>query len=534
MSMDADGDAAVAQIPAQDDALDHFPFPALHLHPDGRILYANRAARDLGAGLNGGIEELLPLYHVTYVAEARKRPGRTLTACTRAYDSQTVLQWSYRTGAGETVEMFAADISGLSHLTENLVATQDRLLQSESTLRRFIEHVPIPAAMFDRDMRYLLASRKWREDFDFLPDDMIGKSHYDLIAVPEVARERHRRALLGETPPTTDMVFVRPDTGAHEWLRSQVLPWRRDDGEVGGVLIFSEIITARKLAEEARERHQATVRQQQRMEALGTLAAGIAHEIGSPIQYINDNLGFLEGASADLIALIGTYRAALDSAAISASTRLRVAEAEAKIDLTFLRKECATAARQARSGIETIGRIIGAVKAFANPAEEDAAPADVNAVIRDALLLSQNRWLPIAETRLDLDDTLPLVLVHAGQLGQAILNIVVNAAQAIADAGRAERGLISVRSRDLGSHVEVVIEDNGVGIAPQHLSRVFEPFFTTRAPGQGSGQGLSIAHTIITRTHGGEIRCESQPGHSTRFTVVLPYGKAADGGMPGR
>jgi len=526
MSMDAAGHADLARVMAQDEALDHFPFPALDLRSDGVILNANRAARQLAAKLNGGIEDLLPLYHVTYVAEARKKAGQAVAACTRAYDPETVLQWSYQLGCDDVVMMFAADISGLSHLAEKLADTQDRLLQSESLLRRFIEHVPIAVAMFDRDMRYLLASRKWLEDFSFMSEDFIGKSHYSRIPIPEAQRERHRLALGGETPPTAEMVFTRPDTGTQEWVLSQVLPWRRDNGEIGGVLVFAEIITARKIAEDARERRQATVRQQQKMEALGTLAAGIAHEIGSPIQYINDNLGFLEGATSDLIALIGTYRAALDSAAISAAARERIAAAEAKVDLAFLRSECTAAAGQARGGVETIGKIIGAIKTFANPAEEDAAPADINAVIRDALLLSRNRWQSVAETRVDLDDTLPLVLAHADQLGQAILNIVVNAAQAIAEAKRSDRGTISVRSRDRGSHVEIEIVDNGVGIAEQHLGRVFEPFFTTRAPGQGSGQGLSMAHAIITRAHGGELRVESQPGQSTRFTVILPYEKS--------
>jgi PAS domain S-box-containing protein len=529
MSMDAAGNADLARVVAQDESLDHFPFPALHLRPDGHIAGANRAARDLADRIDCGLAELLPLYHATYAAEARKRPGQPIAACTRAYDPETVLQWSYQQGEDDVITMFAADISGLSRLAEHLAESQDRLLQSECLLRRFIDHVPIAVAMFDRDMRYLLASRKWLEDFNFISKDFIGKSHYSLIAIPEAIRARHRRALQGETPPTAEMVFTRPDSGAQEWVHSQVLPWRREDGEIGGVLVFAEVITARKLAEEARERRQATARQQQKMESLGTLAAGIAHEIGSPIQYINDNLGFLEGATADLVALIGTYRAALESATLPETVRRRVAKAEAAADLAFLRTECAAAASQARAGVETIGRIIGAVKTFVNPAEDGAAPADLNAVIRDALLLSRNRWQPVAETRVDLDDTVPLILAHTDQLGQAILNIVVNAAQAISDANRPERGTISVRSRDCGSHVEVEIADNGVGIAPQHLARVFEPFFTTRAPGQGSGQGLSIAHAIVTRAHGGELRVESQPGQSTRFTIVLPYENSAEG-----
>lgn len=506
--------------PGRRDAFDQFPFPALLIGADGGVRHANDAAIALAERIEGGLDALLPLQHAAYMEEARRSPGTAVAACTRAYDTDTVLQWSYR-AADDHLTMFAADISGLSRFADSLAASHDRLLRSETLLRGFIEHVPLAVAMFDREMRYLLASRKWREDFDFLPADLEGRSHYQLVAPTDAARARHARALAGEPTPPVEITYTRPDTGATEWLRTQALPWRRDDGEIGGVLVFAEIITARKLADDARERRQAAQREQQKLEALGTLAAGIAHEIGSPIQYVSNNLAFLEGAAADLIALIGAYRAAIEGAALSDSARRSVAEAEASVDLPFLRRECADAAAQARAGVETVSRIVAAIKTFATPGGPDAGPADVNALVRDTVLLSRARWKPHATLDTDLDPTLPLVLAHADQLGQALLNIVVNAAQAIADAERP--GRIGIRTRDRGSHVEIVVEDNGVGIPEARIGRIFEPFYTTRAPGGGSGQGLAIAHAIVTRAHGGEIACESRPGEYTRFTVSLPY-----------
>lgn len=512
---------AGAENPRSNDVFDQYPFPALVIDGNGDIHHANATARALADRLDGGLGGLLPLYHATYLAEARKRPEATIVACTRAYDPKTVLQWSYRAGDGDDVAMFAADISGLSQFTDTLTASHDRLLRSETLLRRFIEHVPLAVAMFDREMRYLLTSRKWRQDFDFLPEDLEGRSHYQLIALPETSRARHASALAGEVSPPVEITYVRPDSGATEWLRTQALPWRRDDGEIGGVLLFAEIITARKIADADRERREVQQREQQRLEALGTLASGIAHEIGSPIQYISNNLGFLEGANADLMALIGTYRAAIEGAALSEAARRGIAEAEASIDLPFLRRECADAATQARSGVETISRIVSAVKTFAAPGTIDAGPTDINALIRDTILLCRTRWKPVAEIEADLEPTLPLVLAHADQLGQALLNILGNAMQAIADAERP--GLIGIRTRDRGTYVEIRIEDNGIGIPEARIRRIFEPFFTTRAPGSGSGQGLAIAHAIITRAHGGEIECESVPDAFTRFTVSLPY-----------
>lgn len=514
------------EVAAFNDSFDQYPFPTLQLGGDGAIRHANPTARDLAARLDGGLRAMLPLYHVTYMAEARKRPETTITACTRAYDTDTVMQWSYRADANaDTVMMFAADISSISQFADTLAESHDRLLRSETLLRRFIDHVPLAVAMFDRDMRYLLVSRKWRQDFDFLPDDLVGKPHYQYIPPSEDTRARHTRALAGQPTTPVEIAFIRPDSGATEWLRTQALPWRRDDGEIGGILIFSETITAQKIADAERERRQQRLRVQQKMEALGTLSAGIAHEIGSPVQYISDNLDFLDAAASDLIDLIATYRAALDGAAVSEDARRRVAEAEASVDLPFLRRECASAAAQARAGVETVTRIVGAVKTFANPGGGEPAPSDINAVIRDALLLSSTRWKPVAQVETDLDATLPTVLAHADQLGQALLNILINAVQAVSDANRP--GRIAISTRDRGTHVEIRIEDNGIGIPQSRIGRIFEPFFTTRGPGCGSGQGLSIAHAIVARAHGGDIVCESEAGVYTRFIVTLPYRSTA-------
>ncbi len=231
------------------DPFEHFPFPALRLGTDGTIVYANHAAKSLATHLNEGMDALLPAYHDKYLADALAHPNETLTACARHYDAATVLQWSYRaTPDGRAMSMFAADVSGLSRLSETLAPTHPRQERDDhssardSLLHRFIEHVPMAAAMFNKDMRYLLASRRWKSDFDFLPSRLEGLCHYDLIPVPEDWRSRHRRALAGKDTPPVEVLFTRPDTNRGEWLLTQALPWTRDDGKIGGILIFSEII----------------------------------------------------------------------------------------------------------------------------------------------------------------------------------------------------------------------------------------------------------------------------------------------------
>lgn len=508
------------------DPLEHYPLPALRTASDGAILYANHAAHRLALRLDGSLDGLLPEYHDKYLAAVLAAPGETVTACTRFYDAATVLQWSYALAPdGHSVSMFAADVGGLTRFSESFIDPQAKGAATayDSLLRRFIEHVPVAAAMFDRDMRYLLASRRWRSDFSFLPERLEGLCHYDLIDVPAAWKERHRRALAGEDMPPVEISLPRPDTGRIEWMITQALPWTREDGTIGGILIFAQIITARKEAEAEAKNRQANLQHQQKMEALGTLAGGIAHEINSPIQYISDNLDFLSGAMRDLSGLVSLYREALNETGPQPQTRSRIAEAEAAIDLPFLAQESGEAIAQALSGVRAISRIVTAIKTFSHPGQADPIPVDINSVIRDAVVVSRNQWKPVAEVEEDLDETIPLILGHGDQLGQVVLNLIVNAMHAIEDANRAGYGRIRLSSRACGDHAEIRIEDNGSGIPAHLIGRIFEPFFTTKAPGRGTGQGLSIVHAIVARGHGGEVKVESDPGHFTRFTVSLPY-----------
>ncbi len=396
-------------------------------------------------------------------------------------------------------------------------------MPSESVLRRFVEHVPVAAAMFDRQMRYLLASRRWYADFDFLPPRLEGLCHYDVVPVAEQWRDRHALALAGEDMPVVEVSFERPDNGKTEWITTQSLPWTRDDGEVGGILIFAELITAKKEAAAAEERRQALWLHQQKMEALGTLAGGIAHEINSPIQYISDNLAFLENAVGDIVRLVDAYRGALAECEVPPDIRQHLHKAEQAADLAFLHAETGESVHQALSGIRSISRIVSAIKTFSHPGNFERAPVDLNAVIRDAVVVSRNQWKLLAEIEEDLDEALPPILGHGDQLGQVLLNLIVNSLQAIEDAGTSGKGHIRLYSRDLGDRAEIRVEDDGIGIPAHHLGKIFDPFFTTKAPGRGTGQGLSIAHAIVVRGHGGSIRGESDPGRLTRFTIELPY-----------
>jgi len=175
-----------------------------------------------------------------------------------------------------------------------------------------------------------------------------------------------------------------------------------------------------------------------------------------------------------------------------------------------------------------VAAIVGAMKRFSHPETAGKRLLDVNKAIESTLTISRNEWKYTAEMVTDLDPDLPLLLCHPGDFNQAILNVVVNAAHAVADryAGRADKGRISVTTRKDGDSVRISIADTGIGIPKENLPRIFDPFFTTKEVGKGTGQGLAIVHSVVTR-HGGSVALESEPGQGTTFHLRFPIQEEA-------
>ena len=265
----------------------------------------------------------------------------------------------------------------------------------------------------------------------------------------------------------------------------------------------------------------------QKLESIGQLAAGVAHEINTPIQYIGDNLRFIEGSVRDVQQLLDVHQTALRECNPSATCSTRAAEIESiakAIDLDYLKAETPLAIAQALEGVERVAEIVRALKEFSHPGTE-AAPIDLNHLIETTALVSRTRWKYVADLKTDFEADLPAVTCMAGELGQVILNLLVNGADAIADAIKGtsvEKGILSIRTRRDGEFAEISVSDTGTGIPPQVRSRVFDPFFTTKAVGSGTGQGLSIAYAIVTNKHRGTISFETETGVGTTFMVRLP------------
>jgi signal transduction histidine kinase len=281
-----------------------------------------------------------------------------------------------------------------------------------------------------------------------------------------------------------------------------------------------------------RARLEAELRHAQKLESVGQLAAGIAHEINTPIQFVGDNVRFLEDAFSDLTRLVDAYGQA-DGSPEPEAARARARELAAEVDTTFLVAEVPQAITHTLEGVDRVATIVRAMKAFGHPSGEHKAPADLNEAVRNTLVVANNELKCVADVVTDLGD-LPLVQCHVGDVNQVLLNLVVNAAQAVTEGvgGAGGRGTITVRTRHEGDEVVIEVVDNGVGIPPEIAERVFEPFFTTKEIGAGTGQGLALAHALVTDRHDGSIRFDSRPGSGTTFTVRLPVGAAFESSTP--
>jgi signal transduction histidine kinase len=246
------------------------------------------------------------------------------------------------------------------------------------------------------------------------------------------------------------------------------------------------------------------VQQTQKLEALGQLASGVAHEINTPIQYIGNNLRFLQESWLDV--------------------RRALPEPTSHDDLDFLVEEIPRAIEQSLEGVQRVSKIVRAMRDFSHPAAENKVPTDINHAIRTTITIATSEWKDVADVDLNLDPDLPLVSCLPGELQQVLLNILVNAAQSIAETvqGTNGKGRISVETRAMDGMVEIRVNDTGAGIADEHQRKVFDLFFTTKDVGQGTGQGLAIAHSVVVQQHNGRIWFESAVGKGTTFFIQLP------------
>jgi signal transduction histidine kinase len=335
--------------------------------------------------------------------------------------------------------------------------------------------------------------------------------------------------LMATGQPQAYELATEQELSQPRWFMNHMGPVRIGN-KLTGIVVIAQDVTEAKLA-------QTELLDAQRLASVGTLAAGVAHEINTPVQFVNDSIHFLREASEDLFALVAPLqelKQAVADGAPAAEVRALVeaaSAAEDRADLDYLREKVPRAFERSSEGLDRVTTIVRSMKEFAHPAQKEMAPADLNRAIGSTLTVARNEYRYVAELETELGE-LPLVTCHLNDINQVVLNIVVNAAHAIEDVvrGTDKRGLIKVSTRLAGNDALISISDSGPGIPESIRARIFDPFFTTKEVGRGTGQGLSIARTTVREKHGGELTFESVAGQGTTFFIRLPVaGKQAAG-----
>ncbi|MBI3839852.1 MAG: PAS domain S-box protein [Planctomycetia bacterium] len=370
------------------------------------------------------------------------------------------------------------------------------------------------------------------ESVNQMTDRMFGYAHRELIGknirtlMPSPYREQHDEYLarFRRTGKSNIIGTRRPFAGVRSDGRIFPIEISVSELRLADRSLFTGIIrdtTEQKLLE-------AQLIQSQKLESVGQLAAGIAHEINTPTQYVGYNAQFLQDAFRDVTRLLDQFDHLLAAAKrdeISQNDIREVEEAIQAADLPYLMEEIPKAISQSLDGVGRMTAIVQAIREFSHPSGKAKTLIDLNQAIESTAMVARNEWTKVADLVTDFDSALPPVPCWATELNQAILNLIVNAAHAIDEAqqaGSTARGRITLRTRHLGEWIEIQVCDTGTGIAPGNYSKIFDPFFTTKQVGKGTGQGLAIARTIVVKKHQGTITFESAQGQGTTFTIRLP------------
>ena len=390
---------------------------------------------------------------------------------------------------------------------------EDRLRASEERYRELFENASDLVYTISLDLRITSLNRLAEETMGYSREEATGMSLCDLVDPDQCDSLRERMArLAGGDPPAKFEINIRARNGRRITLDiSPRLICR--DGMAAGVQAIARDVTGRDVAE-------MELRQAQKLESVGRLASGIAHEINTPMQFIGDNVRFLNDSFHEIRSLLEEVHAMGEQSRTPSAGELK--RLELRFDTGYLLSEIPQALAQTQEGVERVVTIVRAMKEFAHPESRDHVPADLNKALLNTLTVARNELKYVAEVETDFGE-LPLVVCSVSDLNQVFLNLLVNAAHAIAEVvgQTGEKGKIRIHTEACDQQVLITIADSGAGIPAGIRERIFDPFFTTKEVGRGTGQGLAIARSVVAR-HGGSLTFASEVGRGTTFFLRLP------------
>jgi signal transduction histidine kinase len=389
--------------------------------------------------------------------------------------------------------------------------------------------IPELVAIIDRDHRLLRVNRAMAEFIGCPPAEAVGLRCCEVM---------HR---LPHPPGFCPHTLLLRDGSSHQieafdeamggHFEISVVPFYGQDGTtLLGSIHVAKNIDERKLKEDEQTKLQAQLLQAQKLESIGQLAAGIAHEINTPIQFISANNDFLADSFHGLTQLVAVFLRLYQAAGkqtVDSDLLKEVAQTVEEIDWEYLAEEIPLTLEQNKNGVQRVASIVMAMKEFSHPGSKEKELRNINKLLDITITVARNEWKYVAEVITDFDPNLPEMVCNADELNQVFLNIIVNAAHAIEDklgnTPATGKGTIRITTRQPEKGLlEIRISDTGGGIPEPILEKVFDPFFTTKKQGRGTGQGLAIARTIVENRHGGRIHIETENDVGTTFVLQFP------------
>lgn len=396
------------------------------------------------------------------------------------------------------------------------------LREKQAIFQLTLENVTDLIAVVDAGGRRIYNSPSYKAVLGFDPDELrethaFAHVHPDDLA--KVQRAVDDAVATGRGELT--IYRARHQDGSWRTLEACAGIVQGPDGKLAYLVIVARDVTARHEQELKRDIGR-------KLESIGRLAAGVAHEINTPIQYITDNTRFLTDGFRQCENMLKRYRGwrvSVERQGDVGGEARSLADAEAAAELDYLLSEIPRALQQNLDGLARITRIVQSLKEFSHPNTPNKEPADLNRAILTAIAVCRHEWKYVAEIATELDPALPPVPCILDEFNQVMLNLLVNAAHTIGESlkMRGEKlGIITVRTRTEENTAVVEVSDTGMGIPPELHDRIFEPFFTTKEVGHGTGQGLSIVHAVVVKHHQGAVDFTSEPGHGATFRLKLP------------
>ena len=419
------------------------------------------------------------------------------------------------------------DIEVVEDLSTSLMAalrqkeTEESLRISGEQNRTLVESITEGLVIVDKNIRITFINDNLLNLLGYNHTEVEFHSVLDFMDEENklIIQQQWQRRQAGEQEPYEIAFKAKDGSRVHTMIYPK--PFIDEEGQFVGALSLVVDLSRRKAKE-------AQVLQAQKLEAIGQLAAGIAHEINTPTNFVANNVRFFKDNLENIISLLESYddlKTRLEKGEPTAGILEKIGDLVESADLEFVLDELPVALEETLEGLDHIADIVRSMKEFAHPGSDDKVSYNINEGLKNTATVSKNEWKYVSKLDFDLENDLPFVLCVPSQINQVFLNIIVNAAHAIAENAPADSealGQIMISTRNLRNQVEIRIADTGPGIPEEIRERIFEPFFTTKPPGKGTGQGLAIAHSIIVENHGGSISVESEPGHGSIFIITLP------------